>query len=298
MRIKNSLAKGESAETAGRGSLAWLLCQAIRQRDEKAALDCLANGADPETIDSMGKYPLHLAAVSGMPSICQALIDKGAGMFALDYLGCQPAHLAAESDDADCMDVFLDNGWPIDTLDECGASALSMAAGLGMASMSSHLLRRGAAPNAGSDSAGAAAWQALSRLSGPSDEPVRAGILRELLRCGADPSWEDESGCSLLMMACRQESLALAEILIEGGADVHARSRRGLANCALLVAVGSDNESLLDLLLDNGADPSSALENKFVKLGTRLASKLEAAAMMKVAGSNGAVVQGLSARRL
>ncbi len=54
-----------------------------------------ARGADPNTRDTEGKTPLHLAAVADNVAVAQALLELGAKVDATDHKGRTPAHIAS-----------------------------------------------------------------------------------------------------------------------------------------------------------------------------------------------------------
>ena len=78
--------------------------------------------------------------------------------------------------------------------------------------------------------------------------------LEALIKAKADVNAVDELGCSCLMDACDAGQYECAKLLIENGAKVNQKDNCG--NTELMHACGCSftDESLINLLLDNGAD--------------------------------------------
>ena len=105
------------------------------------------------------------------------------------------------------------------------------------------LLDKGANPNAQNDGGGTALMYAI--------EDVEKSRL--LLDRGADPNARSGEGRTALMIAVGQAgSNAVVKLLLEKGASASARLADGRG--ALLLAVAARDASLLQLLLDHGAD--------------------------------------------
>ena len=82
----------------------------------------------------------------------------------------------------------------------------------------------------------------------------RLGLLKDLLRCGADPNATDKMG-SALVCAARCNFSRSAELLIKYGARVNQVDSDGVT--ALESAVNSGNLDCMNLLLSRGADANS-----------------------------------------
>lgn len=84
------------------------------------------------------------------------------------------------------------------------------------------------------------------------DEPER--VVSLLLAAGASANAVDQSGFSVLMMACGRSNEAILEQLIQAGADVHMRSASGAT--PLHEAAGCNFTEGIRRLLILGADPN------------------------------------------
>jgi len=79
-------------------------------------------------------------------------------------------------------------------------------------------------------------------------------VVSLLLAAGASANAVDQSGFSVLMMACGRNNTMIFEQLIKAGADIHSRSASGAT--ALHEAAGSNFSEAIRWLLVLGADPS------------------------------------------
>ena len=84
----------------------------------------------------------------------------------------------------------------------------------------------------------------------------RLEAVREGLRKGKDPDYQDHDEMTPLMAAVRFEHLSVAEALVEAGADVNIRDVRREA--AVNYAAWRGDVEMTSFLLENGADPNFA----------------------------------------
>ena len=97
-------------------------------------------------------------------------------------------------------------------------------------------------------------------------------MARLLIKNGADVTAVDDSGMTPLMQACNLDARGVVKLLIDLGADVHARSKIGAT--ALIYAVYTRSMSMkkpkkgdtVDLLLAAGADVNAKDKNKMTAL--------------------------------
>ena len=80
--------------------------------------------------------------------------------------------------------------------------------------------------------------------------------VRSLLEGGADPDVARGDGLTALHLAAQQGSLEIAQLLIEAGANVEAKTRIG-AHTSLHLASGGAHASVVRALIDAGADPTA-----------------------------------------
>jgi ankyrin repeat protein len=89
-------------------------------------------------------------------------------------------------------------------------------------------------------------------------------VARVLIEDGADVHARSKGGFTPLLFAAQQGDLDSARILLAAGANVNAATPDG--DTALLVASASGHEALAIFLLDKGADPNAAERNGITAL--------------------------------
>lgn len=124
---------------------------------------------------------------------------------------------------------------------------LAAAAGRGQAQEVTALLAAGADPDQ-TDSHG---WTAL--MCGARGGSV--AVVKSLLASGANPNLRDSyvNGWTPVMHALHKRQNQAAQTLLDGGADINARTKSGLT--ALIMAAGDGNLDMVQILLARGADP-------------------------------------------
>lgn len=66
-------------------------------------------GARVDIADSLGQTPLHLAAVSVNPELCDFRLAAGASLSSRDRVGRTPLHAAAEKGNSDIARMLLEH---------------------------------------------------------------------------------------------------------------------------------------------------------------------------------------------
>lgn len=207
-----------------------------------------------------GWSALHEAVA--YPNICRLLIEKGGANVDLrDDNGYTALHFAIEqaSDEVACL--LIDNGAQVDCTDyRTERTPLILAAVYGRHIVARRLLAAGAMVDRPSPH--------IHRT--PLHVAAAAGhdrVVKVLLEGGADVDAKDSYHGSTPLHLCvgrndiesgdEEESyLASANLLIcFGGANLHAQTDEGLET-PLDVATKAENESLVRLLLQHGADPN------------------------------------------
>ena len=212
----------------------------------------------------------------------RSLMEQHVNVNAAQADGTTALAWAANRDDLETADLLIRAGAKVNLANDYGVTPLSLACTNRSAAMVERLLKAGADPNA-------ALWTGET----PVMECARTGnvdTVKSLLAHKADPNAkETQQGQTALMRAVAEKHPEVVRALIEGGADVRARSKGGftallfagqqgeVASAKLLLAAGADvnattpkngtalvvaaasgREEFAIFLLEHGADPNAA----------------------------------------
>ncbi|XP_047542178.1 poly [ADP-ribose] polymerase tankyrase [Vanessa atalanta] len=209
-----------------------------------------------------GDRPLHCAAASVYPKrkqVMEILIRKGARVNEKNKEGQTALHAATDAAHLDAMDLLLRHGAKVNACDGRGESALSLAARRDSAAACRLLLACGAhAPDARPDADDACSNAAALRLL----EAARTGDV-ETARAILDArprlvNCRDVDGrhSTPLHFAAGYNRLPLAQLLLQRGADVHAKDKGGLV--PLHNACSYGHFEVTELLVSAGAGVNAA----------------------------------------
>jgi len=249
------------------------LIEAVKSGNADAARALLALGADPETCDERGLYPLDYAAfdnraelarlllenhapvnqmvkgstpldfavASGSTEVAKVLIDNGADVRRVYPTGRTPLHIAAAAGHLTTAELLIDRGANVDVRDKQGISPLDLAIANNRPEIVGLLLDAGAVPVSG------ALHNALRRN--------RIGLARAMLTHGGlNIDAADASGFTMLLDAALTGDLAAVRILLDCGADINKGDKES-GKTALYMAAAMGREDVVTLLLERGADP-------------------------------------------
>lgn len=109
--------------------------------------------------------------------------------------------------------------------------------------------------------------------------------VEELIATGdVDIDFQNEKGCSSLMLACGDENIAMVKLLLEKGANVNLGDAKGFT--ALHIACGVGAVNIVSLLLSHGADPNRIADNLYPPLKVECMKNQEAVeALLILAGA-------------
>ena len=217
----------------------------------------LEGGADPDTRSSEDQTALGMASFRGQANVVRSLIDRGADLNAKskdwDHDGFveegAPLFMAIEKNRQDIVLLLLEGGADTEIRNSSKETPLYTASYYGHADIVRQLISHGADLNAESE-LGTALHGASSN-----GEPE---ISRILLEHGANPNVMDYSGVTALHVAVA-ENAAVVELLLEYGANVDVRDKEGwtpLHSAAYRLIL-----QVLEVLLDRGADPHARTNN-------------------------------------
>lgn len=146
----------------------------------------------------------------------QNLLEEGADPTATAPDGATALHWASYWDEVESAELLIRDGADVNAANDLGATPLWSASMNGSADMVRSLLAAGADPNA-----------ALLSGETPVMTAARTGdpeVLELILGAGANPNVSATRGQTALMWAVGQQHIDAARVLLEHGADIHARS--------------------------------------------------------------------------
>jgi uncharacterized protein len=259
-------------------------------------------GADPGTKLRGGETALMTAARTGRPGPVKVLLARGADVNARERRGQTALMWASAEGHAEVVRILLQAGADFRTPLPSGFTPLSFAAREGRPDVVRLLLKAGADVNEAMQ-ARKSSGRAPARGTAPLILAIENGhfeLAVVLLDAGADPNdqrsgftplhtltWvrkpnrgDDESGDPAPVGSGDLSSLQLVEKLVEHGADVNARLKRGVAGRGVLGRAGATPFLLACMTAD------VALMRTLVKLGAdpRLPNAQHSTPLMAAAG--------------
>ncbi|XP_022125990.2 poly [ADP-ribose] polymerase tankyrase isoform X1 [Pieris rapae] len=211
---------------------------------------------------STGDRPLHCVAGSVYPKrkqVIETLLRKGARVNEKNNAGQSALHIATEHSHLDAMDLLLRHGAKVNACDGRGESALSLAARRDSAAACRLLLACGAdtldSQHTQHDACSNAAALRLLEAARTGDVETARTILDSrprLVNC------RDVDGrhSTPLHFAAGYNRLPLAQLLLQRGADVHAKDKGGLV--PLHNACSYGHFEVTELLVSAGAGVNAA----------------------------------------
>lgn len=192
----------------------WNLHRSVLDRNQDMIEPLMANGADINERDELGRTPLHLAAADDFEAVSLLLISYGADVNAKDHLGLTPLHEACTGYWGDqTADWLAQAGAEIDALDKLGRTPLHLAASTGKSSIVPILLKHGADTSIKTPmyQGGTSLHCAVYANS--------VEVASVILAHGADIEARNDENLTPLGYAAREIAGDVAEFLISAGAD-------------------------------------------------------------------------------
>jgi ankyrin repeat protein len=198
-------------------------------------------------------YPLKEAIRDGTLDSVRSLLDAGADVRYVrpkGYTAVIDAMFSRSIEGVELMALFellIERGADIDAESDYGESALSVASRMGRFDVVWHLLKAGAKPDP-------LDWNTLDLITacGPIESmksrPLEAHEIEQRDRWGRTP----------FLLAVIKKDVEKARLLLEAGANLADRSHDG--STAVMFAI-NDHPSMLEWLLEKGADPNIVKEN-------------------------------------
>ena len=212
------------AARAGRFSLVQALLLSAAP-DEAAQID---------RANVLGSTPLIQALQASRTEVAKALIEAGARVDAVNAQGETALSAAAFTANVELAMLLLAHKAEPDTIDATGKSVIVYAAARGAAPLVEALLDAGVEVNARYR----ADLTALMWAAGHTDDTAAEAGLRTvklLLSRGAKVDLVDDRGRNALMIASGQNHAAIAQTLVDAGADRAMRDKSGKSAADLAV---------------------------------------------------------------
>ena len=268
------------ASVGGRGEHGRTPLHKAAQHGRMEVAELLVNkGADIDARDNSGKTPLHLAAWQAHEDIAAFLIAKGADVNALDVMRSAPLHSAVCSNDTDIVRLLITNGanvnvknrhgWtPFDGADTYPIKALLVAhkgrSGNWLRKTvltrptRSELSQAHTDPRTSPSPTGADKIEVMAKSAPRRTVPVPIPADSDI------PNIRGKDGRTPLHVAARNGRTETAEQLIEGGADVNARTVN--KQTPLHMAAYGGHADIVSLLIANGAEVNTTDEENTTPL--------------------------------
>lgn len=214
---------------------------AAREGDVARVQRLLSRRVDINARDSRGRTPLHEAVRSGRTVVVRVLIDRGARVGgarvdSLNRYGWTPAVSAMSADHRPLVEYLVNAGAGV---------TLHVAAYLGDVAKARDLIAGGADIHAGVP----AGWTPL-HYAARSDQ---AGTAEVLLAAGAEVNARMDDGTTPLHVAAMKDAHEVARLLLENGAHVEAMTHYGHGGTALDMAASYGNAAVARVLIAGGA---------------------------------------------
>lgn len=225
----------------------------------------LENGADVNATDDHGVTPLSLASLNGNPSLVGLLVDAGASVNRARNTGETPLMIAAHVGDSEVIEILVSNGAEVNAWENVKShTALMLAVAENHLDAVQLLIDKGAVTTARSVNNFTPLLFAAQKGN--------IDIGRLLIANGADVNeaapdgisgntnarWNlvPDTEASALLVAIDSDHEDMALFLLRQGADP---DLKGAGRTALHSAVQHEMPTLVQALLDHGANPNARL---------------------------------------
>jgi ankyrin repeat protein len=183
-------------------------------------------------------------------AVARALLSQHVDVNAPQPDGATAIAWAAHWNDLEAAELLLRAGADVNTANDFGVTPLSLACTNGSAAMVERLLAAGADPNRG-QATGETPLMTAARTG-------NVAAVKALLARGADvDARENVAGQTALMWSVSERHPEVARLLIEEGANVHARSKGGFTPLLFAAREGDVESARLLIAAGTGVDQAA-----------------------------------------
>ena len=200
--------------------------------------------------------PLIVSVRNGNLDCVKVLLKYGAdieerGDFMHDYKCCTPLFFAATCGNVEMLRFLVENGANVNGTDDFGVTPLMAAVANQLLDAVTFLIDQGADVNL-QDSSGLTALHYASEFS---IDPSSCLIVKQLINRGANINAVAKYDMSTpLIIACSNKNVSVVNFLLQNGANVALRDDNGWTALHFVVDGLNDSSEILRSLLNNGAD--------------------------------------------
>ena len=227
------------------------LHRAVWSNNDEIVRTLISFGASVTVTNDFGATALHDAADQGRDNIAERLLRAGADPMALDDRQESALHGAAELGRLATVQLLVKSNSNIDLANSSGQTALHKSAANGHTSVVDHLVQGGARIGL-KDMKGRTALYLAAAGS-------HEATVKLLVRYSSHAAYFDETdirGLSILLQPTRAGCEGVLQILLDNGADPNMSSNDGLT--ALYEASVHGHAKIVDMLLMRGANVNFA----------------------------------------
>jgi uncharacterized protein len=224
------------------------LVEAVEKGDKAAVRSLLKQHIDVNTPQADGATALAWAAHKDDPETAELLIRAGANVNAANSYGVTPLALACANGNFVMVEKLLKAGADPNAAQPTGTTVLMTAARTGNVDVVKSLLAHQADVNAKETRREQTALMWAVAEKHPE-------VVRLLIEAGADAHARSTGGFTPLLFAAQQGDLDSARLLMAAGANANEATPED--GSALVVASHSGHEALSIFLVERGADPNA-----------------------------------------
>lgn len=236
------------------------LLRAVRDKDMTEAAKLLEQtGVDVNIVNKDKESALLLALGNGDIDFAIKLLEAGADVSLADKEGANPLMLVIAQKQTEIFPLILEKSIDLNASNKKGETALMLAINTKQEDLAKALIAAGAGVNEHDKQGQTALMMAV--------QTQQQDLVGALIDAGATLDELDKEKRSAIGIASNIGNEPLVKLLLEKGADVSKGS-------PLIVAVSNQDSSMVNILLDANADPSSALLEAAQQNNTSLFQKL------------------------